>query len=80
LPKAEKPIEIATIERLYPLQAAWSNIKSPTTLEVENAKDLMRILDRTKSMTTEARQRFNQLSAPKPSGAKQVTAKAKAKK
>jgi hypothetical protein len=47
---------------------------------VENAKDLMRILDRTKSMTTEARQRFNELSAPKASGKKQVTAKAKAKK
>ena len=80
LPKAEKPIAVRTVEQVFILQAAWSNVKSPTTLEIEMAKDFMRILDRAKSMTTEARQRFNQLSAPKPSGAKQVTAKAKAKK
>jgi hypothetical protein len=80
LPKAEKPIAVRTVEQVFILQAAWSNVKSPTTLEIEMAKDFMRILDRAKSMTTEARQRFNELSAPKPSGAKQVTAKAKAKK
>ena len=80
LPKAEKPIAVRTVEQVFILQAAWSNVKSPTTLEIEMAKDFMRILDRAKSMTTEARQRFNQLSAPKASGAKQVTAKAKAKK
>jgi hypothetical protein len=81
LPKAEKPIAVRTVEQGFILQAAWSNIKSPTTLEVEMAKDFMRILDRAKSMTPEARKRFNELSAPKASGAKkQVTAKAKAKK
>jgi hypothetical protein len=80
LPKAEKPIAVRTVEQVFILQAAWSNVKSPTTLEIEMAKDFMRILDRAKSMTTEARQRFNQLSAPKASGAKQVTAKAKTKK
>lgn len=81
LPKAEKPIAVRTVEQGFILQAAWSNIKSPTTLEVEMAKDFMRILDRAKSMTPEARKRFNELSAPKASGTKkQVTAKAKAKK
>jgi hypothetical protein len=80
LPKAEKPISVRTVEQGFILQAAWSNIKSPTTLEVEMAKDFMRILDRAKSMTPEARKRYNELSAPKASGAKQVTAKAKAKK
>jgi hypothetical protein len=80
LPKAEKPISVRTVEQVFILQAAWSNVKSPTTLEIEMAKDFMRILDRAKSMTTEARKRFNELSAPKASGAKkQVTAAAKKK-
>lgn len=81
LPKAERPLAVKTVEDAFLKQTQWSNIKSPTTLEVEMAKDYMRILDRAKSMSAEARARFNQLSAPKASGAKkQVTAKAKARK
>lgn len=77
LPKAERPLAVKTVEDAFLKQTQWSNIKSPTTLEVEMAKDYTRILDRAKSMTPEARQRYNELSAPKASGAKQVTAKAK---
>lgn len=64
IPTTEKSLHVQTIEKCFPLQSKWSDIKSPTTIEIENAKDLMRILDRTKSADKEALALFNRLSVP----------------
>jgi hypothetical protein len=64
IPTTEKSLHVQTIEKCFPLQSKWSDAKSPTTIEIENAKDLMRILDRTKSADKEALALFNRLSVP----------------
>jgi hypothetical protein len=64
IPKTEKSLHVETIETCFPLQSKWSDIDSPTTIEIENAKDFMRILDRTKSADKEALALFNRLSVP----------------
>lgn len=79
LPKAEKAPQIAHLEAAFEAQVFYSNVASPTTSEVELAKLYTKVCDYLKSMSPDAKKRFNELSAPKVTGSKKVTAAAKKK-
>lgn len=79
LPKAEKAPLIEHLEAAFRGQVFFSNIATPTTAEVEVAKLFTKVCDYLKSMSPDVKQRFNELSAPKVTGGKKVTAAAKKK-
>jgi hypothetical protein len=63
-PKVEISLEVKTVKELFPLQAAWSNHKAPTTVAVEIAKLMTKILDLAKSADPQALALFNKASVP----------------
>lgn len=79
LPKAEKSPAITHLEAAFRGQVFFSNIATPTTAEVELAKLYTKVCDYLKALTPEAKKRFNELSAPKVTGSKKVTAAVKKK-
>jgi hypothetical protein len=61
----KRPLAVITVDRSFSLQAAWSNIESPTTVEIEIAKLFTKILNLAKGMNSEAKALFNKKATGK---------------